>query len=243
MRTNFVTCALPSLFIGMYPIFWLFYFPIFESLLQIGSCRFFRVWISANIKCSIHWHSLDGRQWSWPDFSCCQPNHHVKPKHTLPAQFFMRPECFTATSFWAGAPWDSFSNHREDQGSSISTFLTSLTNFTFLLLYSDPRHQMEMHRFCKGTYLLSGVVSFAFLRCLCLIAYRQAESNCISNLACWTAELTIAFIFSYFNFMYWTFTWTSIFWFANKFSFFPDSSRKNTKQLLFQRCNAYFYFN
>lgn len=31
--------------------------------------------------------------------------------------------------------------------------------------------------------------------------------------------------------------------FANKFSFLPDSSRKNTKQLLFQRCNAYFYFN
>lgn len=131
----------------------------------------------------------------------------------------MTPKCFTATSFQAGAPWDSFTNHREDQGSNISTLLTSRTNFTFLLLCFDPQQQMDMHRFCKGTYLLSGVVSFAFLRCLCMIAYRQAESNCISNLACWTAKLIIAFIFSYFNFIYWTFIWTPTFWFENKFSF------------------------
>lgn len=129
-------------------------------------------------------------------FSCSQPNHHVKPTHSLLSSRWHLNVSPLHRSEQVLLEIH-FSNHREYQGSTISTFLTSQTNFAFLLLYSDPQHQMEMHRFCKGTYLLSGVVSLAFLRCLWLLNHRQKATAFLLYLLYCRAYHCFYFLFNF----------------------------------------------
>lgn len=149
----------------------------------------------------------------------------------------MTPECFTTTSFRTGAPWDSFFQPQRVSGKQYFYLFNFTDKFRIspTLLWSsasDGNAQiLQGYLFTLRCGQLS-ISQASLLHCL-IIGRKQLHFYC----AFCTAQLIIAFIFSlilHFNLIYWTFTWTPIFWFANKFSFFPDSSRKIQNSFCFR---------
>lgn len=206
VRSNLVTCAHLSSFIRMYSTFWLLCFPSFKCLLHIGSCRCF-----GNLDLCYHRMHYLLTLISWATVKLTRlfllSIKSSSKAHAYSYWWYLTVHLYVFRSRHS-LRFIFPTTERTREALFLSLFLNwQISYFSYYTLILNIT--WKWMGFASVLIYSLVVVTFAPLRCLYFIIYRQAEDNCVSNFAFQTLELITLLcsltLILHFNFVYWTF--------------------------------------